>query len=168
MAYKFRVILDVENDVFRDVVVADNINLEELHFTIAKSFGFKGQEMASFYRTNNDWEQGEEIPLFDMSEDESEPSMNKFTASETFLKKGDKLIYVYDFMSMWTFFVEVSDLKDTTTENLPIIALSFGDVPDEAPEKEFTSEISLEDDNFDIFNDENNFDNIDDLDLDNY
>ncbi|SNR58615.1 pRiA4b ORF-3-like protein [Lutibacter agarilyticus] len=169
MAYKFRVILDVEEDVFRDIIVASNIHLEELHFTIAKSFGFKGQEMASFYTTDVNWEQGEEIPLFDMSEDGMAITMEKCLVAETFKRKGDKLIYVYDFMSMWSFFVEVTDIADATEENLPIIALSFGDVPDEAPEKEFTAEISLDDeDEIDIFNDENNFDSIDDLDLDNY
>lgn len=51
MTYKIRVILDVKEDIFRDIIVNETINLEELHFTIAKSFGFKGQEMASFYRT---------------------------------------------------------------------------------------------------------------------
>ncbi|MEX1382091.1 MAG: hypothetical protein AB1Z17_01720, partial [Lutibacter sp.] len=58
MAYKIRVILDVEQDVFRDIIVNEAINLEELHLTIAKSFGFKGQEMASFYLTDETWEQG--------------------------------------------------------------------------------------------------------------
>lgn len=168
MAYKFRVILDVEEDVFRDIIVSESINLEELHFTIAKSFGFKGQEMASFYRTDNAWEQGEEIPLFDMSEDGSAPSMQNFLMSKTFKIKGDKLIYVYDFMAMWTFFVELSEISNSTEKGLPIIALSFGNTPDEAPEKEFTSESLEEDDDIDIFNDENNFDNIDDIDLDNY
>ena len=168
MAYKFRVILDVEEDVFRDIIVSESINLEELHFTIAKSFGFKGQEMASFYRTDNAWEQGEEIPLFDMSEDGSSPSMQNCLMSETFKIKGDKLIYVYDFMAMWTFFVELSEISNSTEKDLPIIALSFGNTPDEAPEKEFTSESLEEDDDIDIFNDENNFDNIDDIDLDNY
>ena len=168
MAYKFRVILDVEEDVFRDIIVSESINLEELHFTIAKSFGFKGQEMASFYRTDNAWEQGEEIPLFDMSEDGSAPSMQNCLMSETFKLKGDKLIYVYDFMAMWTFFVELSEISNSTEKDLPIIALSFGNTPDEAPEKEFTSESLEEDDDIDIFNDENNFDNIDDIDLDNY
>lgn len=167
MAYKFRVILDVEEDVFRDIIVASDVNLEELHFTIAKSFGFKGQEMASFYTTDANWEQGEEIPLFDMSEDGMAITMDKCEVAKVFKRKGDKLIYVYDFMSMWSFFVEVTDIADTTEENLPVIALSFGNAPDEAPEKEFTSEIAL-DDEFDIFNDENNFDSIDDLDLDNY
>ena len=168
MAYKFRVILDVEEDVFRDIIVSESINLEELHFTIAKSFGFKGQEMASFYRTDNAWEQGEEIPLFDMSEDGSAPSMQNCLMSETFKLKGDKLIYVYDFMAMWTFFVQLSEISNSTEKDLPIIALSFGNTPDEAPEKEFTSESLEEDDDIDIFNDENNFDNIDDIDLDNY
>jgi len=167
MPYKFRVILDVEEDVFRDIIVSDTINLEELHFTIAKSFGFKGQEMASFYRSDENWEQGEEIPLFDMSEDGSEISMEKCLTSETFIAKGDKLIYVYDFFSMWTFFVELTEKSTNSQENLPIIALSFGNPPDEAPEKEFTAEFSEEDD-FDVFNDENNFDNIDDIDLDKY
>ena len=41
MAYKIRVILDVEEDVIRDIVVNEAISLENLHFTIAKSFGFK-------------------------------------------------------------------------------------------------------------------------------
>lgn len=169
MAYKFRVILDVEEDVFRDIIVAGNIHLEELHFTIAKSFGFKGQEMASFYETNVNWEQGEEIPLFDMSEDGNAKTMEKCTIAETFKHKNVKLIYVYDFMAMWTFFVEVTELNDTTEENLPLIALSFGNVPDEAPEKEFTGEIVLDDeDDHDIFNDESNFDSLDDIDLDNY
>jgi len=88
--------------------------------------------------------------------------------SETFKLKGDKLIYVYDFMAMWTFFVELSEISNSTEKGLPIIALSFGNTPDEAPEKEFTSESLEEDDDIDIFNDENNFDNIDDIDLDNY
>ena len=169
MAYKFRVILDVEEDVFRDIIVADNINLEELHFTIAKSFGFKGQEMASFYKTDDNWEQGDEIPLFDMSENGSELSMEKCQLVDTFKVKGNKLIYVYDFLSMWTFFVELTEKSAAVTESLPVIALSFGNTPDEAPEKEFTSEIVLGDeDDIDIFNDENNFDSLDDIDLDNY
>lgn len=38
MAYKLRVILDVEEDVFRDIIVDNNSNLENLHFIIAKAF----------------------------------------------------------------------------------------------------------------------------------
>ncbi len=167
MAYKIRVILDVEQDVFRDIIVNETINLEDLHFIIAKSFGFKGQEMASFYLTDATWEQGEEIPLFDMSEDENSFSMTNCITSMVLKKEGDKLIYIYDFFSMWTFFVELTDIIDEIDEELPLIALSFGNTPDEAPEKQFIGEDS-EDIGFDAFDDESNFDNIDDIDLDNY
>ncbi len=66
--YKIRVILDTKEDVIRTILVDSNLNLEDLHLTIAKSFGFKGQEMASFYRTDDEWTQGEEIPLINMEE----------------------------------------------------------------------------------------------------
>ncbi|MDV7187337.1 hypothetical protein R3X25_08605 [Lutibacter sp. TH_r2] len=167
MAYKIRAILDVKEDVFRDVLVYETSSLEDLHFTIAKSFGFKGQEMASFYLTDDDWEQGEEIPLFDVSEDGSALTMSKFTVEQVLKLEGAKLIYVYDFFSMWTFYIEVTDIAYKTTEELPFIALSFGEAPDEAPEKEFTAEDNDFDD-FDAFDREDGFENIDDLDLDNY
>lgn len=67
---------------------------------------------------------------------------------------------------MWTFFVELSEITDKNEEKLLFIALSFGNVPDEAPEKEFTGENLLNDDY--IFNDESDFENMDDIDLDNY
>ncbi|PHQ56213.1 MAG: hypothetical protein COC16_03625 [Lutibacter sp.] len=166
MAYRIRIILDVKDDVIRDLIVAESISLEELHFTIAKSYGFKGKEMASFYRTNNSWEEGEEIPLFDISEDGSSQTMGKFLITDILTNVGDKLIYVYDFMAMWTFFVELAEISDSKEDGLPKIALSFGDAPDEAPEKEFKSDKPLDDIN--AFDDENELENIDDFDFNNY
>jgi Plasmid pRiA4b ORF-3-like protein len=166
MAYRIRIILDVKEDVIRDLIVAETFNLEELHFTIAKSYGFKGKEMASFYQTDNKWEQGEEIPLFDMSENGNSLTMNTCLVSDIFKNVGDKLIYVYDFMAMWTFFVELAEITDSKEEGLPKVALSFGNAPDEAPEKEFKSEKPLDD--IDAFEDGNNLENIDDFDFDNY
>lgn len=66
--YKIRIILDTKEDVIRTILVDDNLNLKDLHIIITKSFGFKGKEMASFYRTDEKWSQGEEIPLFNMEE----------------------------------------------------------------------------------------------------
>jgi len=166
MAYKIRIILDVEEDVFRDIVVNESTNLEDLQFFIAKSFGFNGQEMASFYKSNNEWEQGDEIPLFDMSEDDIDISMSNCLLNSVLKKTGDKLIYVYDFFSMWTFFVELSEITTKEEKNTPYIALSFGHPPEKAPDKEFKADKSYDDD--DYFLDNDDFDNIDDIDFDNY
>ncbi len=165
MAYKIRVVLDVEKDVIRDILVNESINLEDLHFIIAKSFGFQGIEMASFYRTNEDWEQGEEIPLVDMSEDDTALCMRNSLLKDILVKEGDNLIYVYDFLSMWTFFVELSKIVPSDEKGLPKVMLSIGEKPDKAPEKEFTAE-----EDFDELDelDDDDFENLDEFDYDNY
>ncbi|OGS71362.1 MAG: hypothetical protein A3F91_04805 [Flavobacteria bacterium RIFCSPLOWO2_12_FULL_35_11] len=166
MAYKIRVVLDVEKDVIRDILVNETINLEDLHFIIAKSFGFQGLEMASFYKTNEDWEQGEEIPLFDMSEDGTALCMSNCLLKDVLTKEGEKLIYVYDFLSMWTFFVELSKIIPIEESDLPKVMLSIGDKPDKAPEKEFTAEEEF--DELNEFDDEADIENLDEFDYDNY
>ena len=139
--YKIRVILDTKEDVIRTILVENSLNLEELHFTIAKSFGFEGQEMASFYRTDDEWNQGEEIPLFNMSECGDAVSMSTCVLKETLPKTNDKLIYVYDFLNMWTFYVETLEINSETSTDLPKKILSIGEIPIEAPQKEFIAVI---------------------------
>ncbi len=70
MIYRFRIILDnkSEEDIFRDIEIRKTDTLEDLHNAITQSFGFDGMEMASFYLSDDEWNQGEEISLFDMSE----------------------------------------------------------------------------------------------------
>jgi hypothetical protein len=169
MAYRIRIILDVPTDVIRDIVIDENSSLETFHFAIASSFGFKGQEMASFYKTNKEWEQGDEIPLFDMSEDSLAATMQNTTLKDVFTNKGDKLIYVYDFLAMWTFFVEFIEVIETDIKQLPKTIFQFGNTPEKAPEKEFVSENDLnqlnEFNEFNEFTDDIDFENIDDLDL---
>ena len=46
---KIRVILDDQSDVFRDIVIDPSASLADLHQQIYSSFGFNGNEMASFY-----------------------------------------------------------------------------------------------------------------------
>jgi len=165
MNYKIRAILDVKKDVIRDILIHNSENLETLHTEIANAFGFNGQEMASFYRTDNEWNQGEEIPLFAMEET---ISMQSFILQDTLIKKGEKLIYVYDFLKMWTFFIELSETIETTTKDSPKIVFAFGDAPEEAPKKEFVAE-KLDDEfgleSEDAFDNFDEFENIDDYDF---
>ena len=163
--YKIRIILDTQEDVIRTIMVNNSINLEGLHLFIAKSFGFNGQEMASFYRTDNEWNQGEEIPLFNMSEFGDSISMSTCVLKETLPNINNKLIYVYDFFKMWSFYVEVIELNNELLTESKVI-MSVGEIPDEAPEKEFIAEK-----NEDSFEDEfgdSNFESLDDIDFDNY
>ena len=167
MVYKLRIILDTEQDVIREIAIHKNDSLEDLHNAVTNAFGFDGSEMASFFTTDDNWNQGEEIPLFDMSENGDAITMQHILLAEIIDEEKSKLIYVYDFFSMWSFFIELVDIVDNLSESeLPLLLLSLGNVPDEAPEKEFKSEptddvSNVADTNIDI--DEFDFDNFDEL-----
>lgn len=165
MIYRFRIILDTDEDVFRDIEIQASATLEDFHNAIVQAFGFDGLEMASFYKSNELWEEGEEICLFDLGD---EPGRIR-TMSETFIddvvsRTETKLIYVYDFLSMWTFMVELADIVEIEDGVMyPNLMFVHGQIPAVAPEKEFTSERIDGDDDFD-----SDFDEEFDLDPEDY
>jgi len=167
MIYRFRVILDndTDQDVFRDIEIRETDTLEDLHNAIAQSFGFDGLEMASFYISDDQWNQGEEISMIDIGEgDENIRLMNETSINDVVYEMQPKLIYVYDFLSMWTFFVELAEIVDETPGTVyPNLMFVHGQLPDEAPEKSFEAE-DYED--FNEFEDDLDVDDYDRLDFD--
>lgn len=167
MIYKLRIILDTEQDVIREIAINQSDSLEDLHHAMVNAFGFDGSEMASFYMSDQDWNEGAEIPLYDMSENGDAVTMNHFKISDVIDNEKTKLIYVYDFLSMWSFFVELVEIiEDVKEYELPALLFTLGVIPSEAPEKEFVSEAldgSNPDENIDIDSDEFDFDNFDEL-----
>ncbi|WP_423998431.1 IS1096 element passenger TnpR family protein [Maribacter sp. IgM3_T14_3] len=161
MIYKIRVILDADEDIFRDLEIEAHNSLEDFHNAITQAFGFLGNEMASFYTCDEEWKQDEEIALFDMSESGSDVKlMNETFLEDIITENNPKLIYVYDFMNMWTFFVELADIQENEDgRSYPNILFSFGELPETPPEKNF----EVESDTFDF---DDTFDNYDDLDFD--
>ena len=141
MIYKIRIILDAEEDIFRDLEVEDSNTLEDFHNAVTQAFGFMGNEMASFYTCDEEWNQDEEIALFDMSENGSGVRlMSNTLLSDVLTEESPKLIYVYDFLSMWTFFVELADVVEKEDgRTYPNLLFSFGELPDSPPEKNFES-----------------------------
>ena len=107
MIYRLRIILDSEEDVVRDLEIKSDSSFEDLHFAIINSFNFNGNEMASFYLSDDNWSQGEEITL----ESFGDEKVMKFTSLNSIIKDSQlNFIYVYDFLKLWTFFVEVVEI----------------------------------------------------------
>lgn len=162
MVYRFRIILDndTEDDVFRDLEIRETDTLEDLHNSITQAFGFDGIEMASFYLSDDEWNQGEEIPMFDTGDVQGEVRlMSETDINEVVSESKTRLIYVYDFFSMWTFYVELAEIiEEAEGTDYPNLMFVHGQIPTEAPQKNFEAE--------DEFDDYNEFD--DDFDVDDY
>ncbi|WP_179333114.1 IS1096 element passenger TnpR family protein [Winogradskyella costae] len=168
MIYRFRIILDndTEDDVFRDIEIRESDTMEDLHNTITQSFGFDGMEMASFYISDEQWNQGEEIAMMDMSEAGNEVKMMNETVINSIIHEAStRLIYLYDFMNMWTFYVELGEIvEEAEGTDYPNLMFVHGQIPDEAPEKTFEAE--EDDDDYNEFEDDLDIDDYSDLDFD--
>lgn len=133
MSIKLRVVLDwEEEDVLRDLLVPQDLKLDELHVAILQSFQLSPGEMASFYRSNENWDQGEEIPL--MPFDPQQTSMKDLRVGQLLGEKEDRLLYVYDFLEMWTFFIESLAVNEPETNQSKVVLIK-GKRPAEAPER---------------------------------
>lgn len=142
MIYRFRVILDAAEDVFRDIEIQEDATFEDFHNAIIQAFGFDGMEMASFYVSDEEWNQGEEISQFDMSEgQDSIRLMNETKLDSVFSEDQLRMIYVYDFLNMWTLLVELAEIAEPLSSQIyPNLLFSHGVLPDSAPDKQFEAD----------------------------
>lgn len=144
--YVFRVILDTEEDIFRDIEFLESHSLLDMHKAILSNFGIAEGEMASFYASDDDWLQGDEVPMEDMGFG----TLKMGTMSYVSLKEwvdivGKRSLYVYDFMLFWTFFVELIstnqvELTANSVNNFtefPRLINVYGSNPVKAPNKDF-------------------------------
>lgn len=134
---KFRVLLDSESnsEVFRDILIKDTDNFESLYKAVISSFNFQGDQMASFYVSNDSWDKGHEISLMDMTYDDdsidSPAAVMKDAIIKDFLEEPDqKFILVYDFMRMWIFLLELIGYDKEGPEK-PEVLLAVGMAPPE-------------------------------------
>ncbi|MBP6373308.1 MAG: hypothetical protein KA325_02725 [Flavobacterium sp.] len=161
MVYKFRVILDTEEDIFRDIAILSTDTLEDLHNALVNAFDFDGQEMASFYTCDEQWNQEDEIALFDTGDTPGEQQiMSDYVLEDLLDKENTKIIYVYDFLNMWTFLIELAAIEEVTAgETYPATLFSHGFMPAEAGDKNF--EADLHDDIYGEFEDDLDEDDLD-------
>jgi hypothetical protein len=157
--YRFRVLIDDASEAFRDIEIASDQSFLDLHKAIKDAFGFIGQEMASFYVSDAEWNQGSAIPLADLgfAEDGGErPTlMEEVLISDHIRSTDQRFIYAYDFLHMWMFLVELIHAdKAEPGVQYPRVVMSMGTAPDEHSKEEDLSAGILEDDPYAMETDE--------------
>ncbi len=167
MIYRLRAILNATEDVFRDIEIAADDTLEDFHNVISQSFQLPGDEMASFYKSDEDWNQGQEYSLFDMGDTGSTAhKMSETLMSDVLDKSNTRLIYIYDFFNMWTFMVELADIAGPVDGTAyPQVIFDMGVLPDSPPDPEFEADPRfLDDEDEDDYDDDEFYEDYDDND----
>lgn len=115
---KFRVYLEEDDTVYRDVAIKHTQSFYELHQSILKGYEFDSIHEASFYRSNDLWQRGRAISLekYDGIEYKVEPLDMIGTSIGSEIKDTEqKFVYVYDFKKNWTFHIQLINV--TKEEN---------------------------------------------------
>lgn len=114
---RFRIYLEEDDSVYRDVVIRHTQHFVQLHQAILKAYEFDSKHEATFYRSNDRWQRGREISLQKYNKTyKVEPLLMESTlvGAEIF-DPNQKFIYVYDFIKNWSFQVELINV--TKEEN---------------------------------------------------
>ncbi len=136
MKYSISVFLESKDDVIRKIEIDSKCSLLELHNFIIECFNLQKNELASFYITDQELEIIEEIPLFSFEENNNR-NMEDTELGSILNSNNNKLIYVYDYMLMWRFLVELtSDIGEIKEKKC---ISSIGVMPKDAPEVNFTA-----------------------------
>lgn len=160
--YRFRVLIDHESEAFRDIEIGSEQTFLDLHNAIKDAFAFIGQEMASFYVSDEAWDKGPEIPLADLgfAEDGDVPAlMDQVYISDHIRSTAQRFIYAYDFLHMWMFMVELIHAGDPEVGvQYPRVVMSMGTAPDEHSKEDDLTAGILPDDPYAIGDEQHAYD----------
>lgn len=110
---KFRIYLEEDDAVYRDITIKHTQNFQDLHFAILKSYEFDSKHQATFFRSNDIWQRGREISVekYDKKYPVDPLIMSETTIGSEIRDTNQKFVYVYDFTKNWTFLVELINVS---------------------------------------------------------
>jgi hypothetical protein len=117
---KFRIYLQEDESVYRDIAIKHTANFKELHQAILIAYEFDNKHPATFYRSNDIWQRGREISVEKYEKEyKAEPLIMENTVLATEIKDpNQKFIYEYDFTKHWLFTVELINVDKEENKKL--------------------------------------------------
>jgi hypothetical protein len=131
--YRFRISFEEYDDIHRDIEIRSTQTFEQFHLSIQESIGFDASKPASFYMSNDLWKKGQEIVL-SKQDNQSNPEvllMKNARMCDFIADPHQKIYYMFDPPSQWTFFIELFKiLPDTdSSKKYPVCVKVHGDAP---------------------------------------
>ena len=131
MIYKFRIVSDEVDNFKREIAIDADATFLSLRNAICESVGYDKGQMNSFFLCDNGWEKGKEITLEDMGSDSSEDVylMDESVISDFIEDEGQRLIFVFDYLTERAFFMELKTAEPGKHLQDPLCTLSMGQAP---------------------------------------
>ena len=128
-AYRFRLLSEEQDEFLRDIEIKPGQTFNDFHDIILESVEIEGNELASFFICDPQWNKEREITLIDMGlkvpdtdfdEDERKPVkvpipvmiMEDVKIREVIEDPHQRILFEYNFLNPRTFFIELLKIVD--------------------------------------------------------
>ena len=138
--YRFRVCLEDNEDIIRDIDIKSSQNFEQFHLAIQEAFKFDNKHAASFFVSDDYWRKNREITLrkevlpLEPEEIKQGVEPKKLmidTKIASFIEQPhQRFFYVFDATAQWSFLIELVKLVEENSKlNYPACIRSVGNAP---------------------------------------
>lgn len=138
--YKFKIFIEDNEDIYREIEILSGQTFEDFHNAIQEAFKFDKKHAASFFVSDDYWRKDQEVTLHkeDLALDSEEIRKGvpeKKLMSVTKIAKyidnpRQRFVYVFDPAVKWTFCIELMKiLPDNPKGNYPSCVKSIGVAP---------------------------------------
>lgn len=161
MVYRFKLVSDEVTNFAREIEIDSENTFLQLRNAVLDSVDFSKDELDSFFMCDEDWQREEEITLEDMGTGASDQDiwlMEDTPLSELIEDEGQKLIFVFDYLTERSFFMELKELIPNRSLVEPVCTFKRGKAPQQTIDiDDFDKKIDLKA--------QEKLENIDDIDV---
>lgn len=131
MIYRFYIVSDEVDNFKREISIDADDNFLSLRNAILDSVGYTRDQIDSFFICDDDWSKRQEITIMDMGTDSDDEIwiMDETPISELIEDDGQKLIFVFDYISDRAFFMEMKESTPGKNLTEPLLQTSTGKAP---------------------------------------
>ncbi len=147
MIYRFKLVSDEVNNFAREIEIDSENTFLQLRNAILESVNYTKDELDSFFLCDEDWQKQEEVTLEDMGMGSSDTDtwlMDDTVLSELIEDEGQRLIFVYDYLTERSFFMELKEVIPSRKLVEPVCIMKKGNAPKQFVDmNEFDRKIDL-------------------------
>lgn len=133
MVFRFKLVSDEVSNFSREIEIDSESTFLQLRNAILDSVGYSKDELDSFFLCDDDWQKEEEITLEDMgsASDQDVWLMENTPLNEMIEDDGQKLIFVFDYLTERSFFMEMKEAIPGRNLKEPICTVKQGKAPEQ-------------------------------------
>lgn len=131
MVYKFKFVSDEAVNFAREIEIDSEATFLMLRNAVLDSVGYNKDDIDSFLICDDDWDGHEEVTLEDMgsASDKDIWLMEDTALSELIEDEGQKLRFIFDYVTDRSFFMELTEMLPGKNLSAPVCTFKKGNPP---------------------------------------